>query len=72
MDDSKENITKSDQEKASTLADFFTSIFKIESDREIPDLDKKNVPKLDTLKIDVEMVIKRLETLKIDKSPGPD
>ena len=72
MDESKEKITKMDQEKVSTLADFFTSVFTIESDSELPDLDIKDVPKLDTLNIDGEMVRRKLELLKIDKSPGPD
>ena len=72
MDDSKEKITNTDQEKANTLADFFTSVFTIESDRELPDLDIKDVTKLDTLNIDGKMVRKKLESLKIVKSPRPD
>ena len=60
-------ITKADQEKASTLADFFTSVFTIESDRELPDLDIKGWPRLDILYIDGEMVRRKLESLKIDE-----
>ena len=72
MEDSREKITKTVQKKASIFADLFTSVFTIEPDSKLPDLDIKDVPKLDTLNIDSEMVHKNLESLKIDKSPGPD
>ena len=72
MEDSREKITKTVQKKASIFTDLFTSVFAIEPDSKLPDLDIKDVPKLDTLNIDSEMVHKNLESLKIDKSPGPD
>ena len=45
-DTDEEKITKTDQENANTLADLFTSVFTIEPDSELPDLDTKDVPKL--------------------------
>ena len=64
-DDSKENVTK-------TLAVFVTSIFTVEPDGNLPELDIKDVSKLDSLTIYYELLGKKLEALKINKSPGPD
>ena len=71
MDNSRENITKTDQEKANALVDFFTSVFTVEQNSEIRDLDIKVVLKLDTLNIDIELVCKKLESQRIDKITRP-
>jgi hypothetical protein len=54
------------------LADFFTSVFTIEGDGTMPDIEKVDVPPLETMIIMKEKVKKKLDNLKISKSPGPD
>ena len=72
-DGNHEELTKTDQEKAEVLADFFSSVFTLEPDTEIPKLEEKNYhdPLMNML-ITQEEVQKKLLKLKTDKSQGPD
>ena len=60
------------RKKANVLADFFTSVFTIEGDGKMPDIEKVDVPPLETMIIIKETVKKKLDKLNISKSPGPD
>ena len=71
-DDDKTESTNSDKEKANVLADFFTSVFTIEGDGKMPDIEKVDVPPLETMIIIKEKIKKKLNNFKISKSPGPD
>ena len=71
-DDNKKDVTESDKEKADVLADFFTSVFTKDTDNEMPDIVPKEVPELNDILINPTIVKKKLENLKINKSPGPD
>lgn len=74
-DDKKVNMTKSDDEKANVLADFFSSVVTIDTcnDTVHPEINPvKDVPELDEIIITTDTVKKKLENLKINKSPGPD
>ena len=56
-----------------SVADFFSSVFTEEDDLVMPELDiNPYIPKLDILNISTETIKKKLDNLKIDKSPGPD
>ena len=48
-DDDKTESTNSDKEKANVLADFFTSVFTIEGDGKMPDIEKVDVLPLETM-----------------------
>jgi uncharacterized protein YqfB (UPF0267 family) len=73
IDSDKKTLTSSDSEKANFLADFFSSVFTEEDDLVMPELDiNPDIPKLDILNISAETNKKKLDNLKIDKSPGPD
>ena len=65
-------MTESDKEKADVLADFFTSVFNKDPGNEMPDIEPKQVPELNDIIITPELVKKKLDNLKINKSPGPD
>ena len=71
-DETKENVTESDKEKADVLADFFTSVFTKDPGNEMPDIEPKQVPELNDIIIIPELVKKKMDNLKINKSPGPD
>ena len=65
-------IATSNVEKANILADYFTSVFTKEPPGNIPTITQRSNELIDTVKIDEERVYKKLQKLKIDKSPGPD
>ena len=65
-------MTESDKEKADVLADFFTSVFTKDPGNEMPDIEPKQVPELNDIIITPELVKKKLDNLKVNKSPGPD
>ena len=71
-DNNKTESTNSDKEKTNVLADFFTSVFTIEGDGEMPDIEKDDVPPLETMIIIKDKVKKKLDKLNISKSPDPD
>lgn len=62
----------SDHEKATTLNEQFSSVFTIEKG-DIPNIKKKNITQfLTRINITEEGVLKKLQNLRTDKSPGPD
>ena len=71
-DNNKTESTNSDKEKANVLAVFFTSVFTVEGDREMPDIEKVDVPPLKTMTIIEDKVKKGLDKLNISNSLGPD
>ena len=71
-DNEQKESTKTDKEKADVLADFFTSVFTKETDTDMPEIEKVDVTPLSSMTIKVEKVKKKLDALKISKSPGPD
>ena len=64
--------TNSDEEKAEVLLKFFSSVFTIEEDGEIPKPTHIDVEKMANIEIGIEEVKKRLKDLNENKSPGPD
>ena len=69
----KKEVTKNDKEKADTLLNYFSSVFTIEPDGHIPDIEmKKTNTKLEEINITEEAVKKKLKNLNANKSPGPD
>ena len=54
------------------MADFFTSVFTKDTDSEMPDIVPKVVPEINNTVINPSIVKKKLDSLKINKSPGPD
>ena len=66
-------LTKSDQEKAEVLNEYFSSVFTRENLDNIPDIPDKQFGKpLDSLIIDISVVEKVLKDLNAGKSMGPD
>ena len=73
--DAKSDVSRNDCEKAEILADFFTSVFTEDNSEELPHIEVKNVTNSDyanLTSINKEQVQKKLEKLRIDRSPGPD
>ena len=71
-DESSDNMTKSDSEKAERLGEFFAGVFTNEIE-ELWDLaNKPECKKKIKLVIDKEIILKKLRKLKVSKSPGPD
>lgn len=65
--------TDDDTEKANILGNYFSSVFTKEPDNEIPTLEKrKTLHKWEKMQSSESKVIKALEALKPDKSPGID
>ena len=67
-----DRLTVNDQEKAEALSEFFSSVFTTENDEEVPQLPKMTAKVLNEVDITEEVVLKKLNALKISKSPGPD
>ena len=65
--------TDDDKTKAEILEKYFSSVFTDEPEEEISNPNPINIKeKMPELIINEEMVLKQLNSLKIDKSPGPD
>ena len=71
-DETKTELTVSDGEKADVLGKFFSSVFTVEPDDELPDIQPKDVPFNNQIDFNVTTVKKKLDELNISKSPGPD
>ena len=71
-DETKEQVTESDKEKANVLADLFTSVFTKDPGSKMPDIEPKHVPVLNDIVKTRELVKKKFDNLKVNKSPGPD
>lgn len=72
--DLSSNTTDNDQDKANILATFFESVYTREDVSAIPSLSSfvPNDIKINNVDTTESIVSKKLEKLKIDKSPGPD
>jgi hypothetical protein len=65
--------TSSDQEKTEVLNNFFTEVFTKEDTSVIPTIPRKQfVHSLSSVPISRDAIAKKLKSLKISKSPGPD
>ena len=72
-EDGKKKLTQNDKEKSEVLSDFFTSVFTDEPPGDIPELDTpKAKSEINSIKITVEIVEKKLKNLNPNKSPGLD
>ena len=73
VDDKGKRLTSNDQEKAEVLSEFFSSVFTLEPEDNIPTLPERNYQhKLTDINITRDKVIKKLLKIKTDKSPGSD
>ena len=71
--DDKSRLTISDKEKADVLGGFFSSVFTIESNDNIPHIDPYELQsQMIPLPISEEIIKAKLEKLNIYKSMGPD
>ncbi len=64
--------TKSTQEKAEVLNNFFASIFTQESVEQIPDFETRCNTILNNILITEVNVIEKIKKLRVSKTPGPD
>ena len=71
-DESKTTLTDSDEAKANVLGNFFSSVFTIEPEDLLPELNLKNIPVIKEIEINLDSVKKKLDALLINKSLGPD
>ena len=66
-------VTTNDQEKADTLQDYFSSVFTTETIDDLPPFNyRKFNNELKDITFTEDMVKKKLQILKVNKSPGPD
>ena len=66
------SFTENDQEKANVLNNFFGSVFtKVETD-DMPEVKSKCNTEIDSVTITEKQMMKELESLGVNKSPGPD
>ena len=65
-------FTENDQEKASVLNDFFSSVFISEDDSSSPSFKANFSKPLNNLQISTKDMHDKLKSLNINKSPGPD
>ena len=68
------DLTKSDEETANVLNDFFTSVYTKEPDAVLPEFEDKldEIGHVTDVNITEEKVRSKLKQLKENKSPGPD
>ena len=66
-------IASSDNDKAEVLSEFFAEVFTREPDGDMPTVQESQYDNpLQDFNITKEMVLQKLDKLKVDKSPGPD
>ena len=66
-------LVTSDQEKASVLSDFFSSVFTVEAEGETPQLQQRKITRqMDDEEVTDDEVRKLLKGLNLSKSPEPD
>ena len=66
-------LTLNDSEKAEVLSNFFSSVFtKDKLNEPVPDFNTNVLNFLSKININKEHISKALNSLKVDKSPGPD
>ena len=68
------DLKTEDQEKANILNDFFSSVFTVEGNSELPDFEQKvkDVNCINQIEINAVKVLKQLNSLNVSKSCGPD
>ena len=67
------SLASSDLEKANLLSEFFTSVFKAEDCSEVPRLARQwEGPFLEAVEVTPPLIERKLKSLKISTSPGPD
>ena len=71
-EDDKDDLTKSDSEKAQMLADYFSSVFTREPEGETPEEPIRCSMTIKLCTINPSTVASKLKKLKTFKSPGPD
>ena len=71
-DDDKDDLTKSDSEKAQVLADYFSSVFTREPEGETSEEPIRCSKTIKLCSINPSTVASKLKKLKTFKSPGPD
>ena len=71
-EDDKDDLTKSDSEKAQVLADYFSSVFTREPEGETPKEPIRCSKTIEPCTINPSTVASKLKKLKTFKSPGPD
>ena len=72
-EDGEERNTTNDKENAEVLSSFFTSVFTNENMQDIPDVPTKKFDAvLKDVKISKDRIRKKILSLNIAKSPGPD
>ena len=65
--------TEDNKEKANILSEYFSSVFTKEPEGDVPVLNYTRVQQdIQAITVTENMVLKVLQTLKTDKSPGPD
>ena len=72
IDESKTTLTDSDEVKANVLGNFFSSVFTIEPEDLLPELNLKDIPVINEIEINLDIVKKKLDALLINMSSGPD
>jgi hypothetical protein len=71
-DTNQEKTTETDKEKAEVLLNFFSTVFTIEPDGDLPQFGSRADTMMAGIKVDVDIVKKKLDKLNSNKSPGPD
>ena len=68
------DLKTEDQEKANILNDFFSSVFTVEGNSELPDFEQKVKDEdcINQIEINAVKVLKQLKSLNVSKSCGPD
>jgi len=71
--ETEDGLAKTDEAKAETLSKFFASVYTKETQGDIPTLERREYDQeLEEVLVSEGEVLKKLNKLKIDKSPGPD
>ena len=68
------DLKTEDQEKANILNDFFSSVFTVEGNSDLPDFEQKvkDEDSINHIEINAVKVLKQLKSLNVSKSCGPD
>ena len=66
------SLTETDSEKAEVLNSFFSSVFVNEGDSPSPPFKSNNENVLNNVEVTVDEMTKKLKSLNVNKSPGPD
>ena len=67
-----DTVATTDKEKADALNMFFASVFVVEPQENVPTLEPRTTSNLQDVHFTREKILKKLNNIKIAKSPGPD